>query len=199
MPTFKHIVRPLLLATLCTCTGPVAFAQSAGDAFAPYITCSLPNGPSVTESAPLAPGLRERTVKTRRGNATISLVDGRTITFAYPNEAAYAHVTVETVLAGNYAQARSTLIDNFEDTLSSGENIRNEKLKSRLNGFAVQGFDRLKREGDVLGLYLLLDDATHTAITIDFLNVDHFKTMEEYATLRDRFLDAYTACIRDKQ
>ena len=197
MPITKYFTRLLPCSILCAALG--APAQSAADTFTPYTACSLPSGPSVTDTAPLAPGLTERTVKTRRGNATVTLLDGRTITFAFPKEDAYARVTVETVQPGNYAQARATLIDNFEYTLSSGENIRNEKLKSRLNGFAVQGFDHLKREGTVLGLYLLLDDATHTAITIDFLNATHFKTMEEYATLRDHFLDAYTTCIRDKQ
>ena len=178
MPTVKQLVCTLICAFLCSATG--ASAQASADALAPYLTCSFPGGPAVSGTAPLAPGLTERTVKTRRGNATITLLDGKTITFAYPKEDAYAHVTVETVLPGNYAQARATLIDNFEYTLSSGENIRNEKLKSRLNGFAIQGFDRLKRQGSVLGLYLLLDDATHTAITIDFLNLDRFQSMDEF-------------------
>ena len=179
-----------------------AHGQATPDAFTPYTACSLPDGPAVVESTPLAPGVTERTVQTRKGNATVSLADGRRVMFAYPGEDFYANVKVESILPGNYPQARSALIDNFEYTLSSGDNARNYKLKPVLNGFTIQGLDRLKREGGVLGIYLLLDDATHTAITIYFLNQEppkRFKTMDEYAALRDRFLNAYTACIRDKQ
>jgi hypothetical protein len=64
----------------------------------------------------------------------------------------------------------------------------------------AQGLDRSKREGGVLGVYLFFDNPTRTVTTIYFLNQEppkRFKTMEEYAAIRDRFLSNYTSCIRD--
>jgi hypothetical protein len=119
--------------------------------------------------------------------------------FAYPGEDFYAYVKVEILPAENWADLRAALIDNFDYLLASGDNVRNYKLRDQLNGFAMQGLDRTKRDGGVLGLYLLFDDRTHTAATIYFLNQDpavRFKNMEEYGVLRDNFLKDYTACIR---
>ena len=119
--------------------------------------------------------------------------------FSYPGEDFYANVKVEILPTETWKDSRAALIDNFDYVLASGDDVRNYKLRAPMNGFDVQGQDRTKREGGVLGLYLLFDDGTHTATTIYFLNQDppvRFKTMEEYALLRDRFLADYTTCIR---
>jgi hypothetical protein len=56
---------------------------------------------------------------------------------------------------------------------------------------------------EVLGLYLLLDDASRMVTTIYFLNQEpkdrSFQTIEEYRAMRDRFLATYTACVGTKQ
>jgi hypothetical protein len=127
------------------------------------------------------------------------MADGRRIMFAYPNEDFYANVKVETLPATGYAQSKDALISDFEHTLASGDNSRNYSLKQTLNVFEIQGLDRAKREGGVLGIYLLFDNPTRTVTTIYFLNQEppkRFTTMTEYATLRDHFLNEYTACIR---
>lgn len=119
--------------------------------------------------------------------------------FAYPGEDFYANMKVEVLPADNYANSKTELVDNFEYVLASDSNQRNYKIKPRLDGFDIQGLDRTKREGGVLGLYLLFDDATHTVATIYFLNREppkRFKTMEAYSDLRDHFLNAYFPCVR---
>lgn len=121
--------------------------------------------------------------------------------FAYPEEDFYANVKVEVLAAGAYAASRAALADNFEYLLASGDNARNYKLQSKLNGFEIAGLDRSKREGGVLGVYLLFDDHDRTATTIYFLNQEppkRFHTMEEYAALRDQFLNSFTACVQNK-
>jgi hypothetical protein len=121
--------------------------------------------------------------------------------FAYPNEDFFANVKVELLPEAGYAESKKALIANFEYILASGDNSRNYKLKPVLNGFEVQGLDRQKREGGVLGIYLLFDDATRTVITIYFLNQEppkRFTTMDEYSVVRDQFLGDYTGCIRKK-
>jgi hypothetical protein len=138
-------------------------------------------------------------VQTRKGEVAIRMLDGRRVMFAYPGEDFYANVKVEVLPADRWDNSRIALSDNFDYLLASGDDVRNYSLRPEINGFSVQGQDRPKREGGVLGFYLLFDNATHTAITIYFLNQEpalRFKTMEEYAVLRDKFLNEYTTCIR---
>ena len=121
--------------------------------------------------------------------------------FAYPNEDFYANVKVELLPKENYRQSRLALIGNFDYLLASSDNARNYSITPTLNGFAIQGLDRAKREGGVLGVYLLFDDPTRTVTTIYFLNQEppkRFHTMEEYAAVRNKFLNEYTGCIRRK-
>jgi len=119
--------------------------------------------------------------------------------FAYPGESFYANVKVEILPEPGYEKSKKALMDNFDYLLASGDNRRNYALKPHMNGFEIQGLDRSKREGGVLGIYLLFNDATRTVLTIYMLNQEppeRFTTIEEYAALRDRFLSGYTSCIR---
>ena len=176
-----------------------AAAQTTNDSFAPYTGCKLPDGLSVVETAPLAPGVSSRTVQLILGTYTVTISDGRRVMFAYPDEDFYANVKVEILPDEDYAKSKAALIGNFDWILASGDNSRNYKLKPQLNGFQIQGLDRAKREGGVLGIYLFFDDPTRTVTTIYFLNQEppkRFKTIEEYAVIRDTFLSNYTSCVR---
>ena len=194
MKTLNHTLLFLLL--------PVSLhAQSSSQerAFAPYTTCSFTDGLTMVATDPLTPGTISRTVTTMKGTYSVALAAGRRVMFAYPGEDFYANVKVEILPEQGYAASREALISDFEHTLASGDAARNYVLKPRLNGFQIQGLDRVKREGGVLGIYLFFDDAHRAVTTIYFLNQDppkHFKTMSEYAILRDHFLDQYTSCIR---
>jgi hypothetical protein len=168
--------------------------------FTPYVGCHAAGGPAVVEVAALAPGESSRTVQVVGGSRTVPLLDGRRVMFAYAGEHQYfANVKVEILPAEGWAESKAALIGEFEYILAHGDNVRNYSLKPELHGFEAHGLDREKREGGVLGNYLLFDDATHTVVTIYFLNQEpptRFKTMEEYAVLRDQFLDGYTSCVR---
>ena len=134
-----------------------------------------------------------------KGPFSVALTAGRRVMFAYPKEDFYANVKVEILPAEGYAASKDALISDFEHTLATDDNSRNYALKRRLNQFDIQGLDRSKREGGVLGVYLLFDDPTRTVITIYFLNQEppkRFHNMQEYAVIRDRFLNEYTFCIR---
>ncbi len=179
-----------------------AQAPTAADPLQAYESCKLSQGLSAVGTAPLATGIEERTVPTRRGTRAIPMLAGRRVMFAYPGEDFYANIKVEAISAENWADARAALQDNFDYILASGDDLRNYKLKPQMHGFDLQGQDRAKREGGVLGLYLLFDGASHTVATIYFLNQEppvRFKTMEEYGALRDRFLEEYTACLRGQK
>jgi hypothetical protein len=199
----------VLLAGLVLSSVPVdgAVAQvvsrSDSSAFDRYTTCKFSDGLAVVETSPLAAGIHARTVETTKGKKQIEMVEGRRVMFAYPNKDFYANVKVEILPEKNYAETRRSLIDNFDYVLASGDgNTRNYGLKPTLNGQDVRGLDRGKLEGGVLGLYLLLNDTSRMVTTIYFLNQEpqdrSFQTIEEYRTMRDRFLDTYTGCISGK-
>jgi hypothetical protein len=186
-----------MMLSLCVLT--TRGQSNVANRFSPYSSCSLADGLSVVETAPLSPGITSRTVKTILGSEEVPLIAGQRVMFAYPGEDFYANVKVELLPEQGYNQAKKALITNFEYILASGDNSRNYALKPHMNGFEIQGLDRGKREGGVLGIYLLFDDPTRTVVTIYMLNQEpprRFKTMEEYARLRDSFLTGYTACIR---
>ena len=167
--------------------------------FAPYTACSLSDGLSVVETAPLDAGVTSRSVKTLTGSYTVALEAGRRVMFAFPGEDFFANVKVAELPKEGYAQSKAALISSFDQIIATGDTARNYTLKPALNGFEIQGQDRAKREGGVLGIYLMFDDPTRTVATIYMLNQEppkRFHTMEEYAVLRDKFLREYTACIR---
>jgi hypothetical protein len=187
-----------LLTLLCTIPTLSQDTPSI-KAFKPYTGCTLSDGLSVVETAPLSFGVTSRTVTTIKGPYRVAMTDGRRIMFAYPGEDFYANVKVEILPAEGYAESKNALIGDFEHILASNDSSRNYALKPKLNGFEIQGLDRSKREGGVLGIYLFFDDPTRTVTTIYLLNQEppkRFKTMQEYTVLRDRFLNEYTYCIR---
>jgi len=118
--------------------------------------------------------------------------------FAYPGTDFFANVKAESLPAANYSRLKGFLLENFQYYTHS--NIVNTALQSPINGFEAHGLDRERLEGGVLGIYLLFDDHAHVVTTMYFLNQDpasrKFQTMQEYSTLRDRFLTSYTACVR---
>ncbi|MBB5316464.1 hypothetical protein [Tunturibacter empetritectus] len=172
-------------------------------AFDRYTGCRFSDELAVVETSPLAPGIHERTVETLKGPRQVGMVEGRRVMFAYPGKDFYANVKVEILPEKDYAETRQTLVDNFDYFLaSSKDSTRNYGLKPKLNGLDIRGLDRDKLEGGVLGIYLLLNDATRMVTTIYFLNQEpkdrSFQTIEDYRMMRDRFLSTYTACVGAK-
>jgi hypothetical protein len=190
----------------CLVSGPFAqsSARSDSSAFDPYTGCKFSDELTVVESSPLAPGIHERTVETLKGPKQIGMVEGRRVMFAYPGKDFFANRKVEILPEKDYADTRQSLTDNLDYMLASGkETTRNYQLKPKLNGLDVRGLDRDKLEGGVLGVYLLLNDASRVVTTIYFLNQEpkdrSFRTIEEYRIARDRFLSTYAACVGVKK
>jgi hypothetical protein len=186
-------------------SGHPAGQQSAGSdaVFQPYTTCKFSDGLAVVETTPLALGVTTRTVETTKGPKDVQMIAGRRVLFSYSNKDFFANVKVEVLPEKNYAEEKQSLIDNFDFLLASGkDSSRNYALRPTMHGLGIRGLDRQTLEQPVIGFYLLFDDLSHVATTIYLLNqepsVRSFQTIEEYAAMRDRFLDAYTACIRVK-
>jgi hypothetical protein len=178
-------------------------ARADSSAFDRYVGCKFADGLAVVETAPLAPGIHERTVDTSKGPRQIPMVEGRRVMFAYPGKDFYANVKVEILPEKNYSETKQFLIDNFDYILASDNGgTRNYSLKPTMNGLDVMGLDRDKLEGGVLGIYLLLDNSSRMVTTIYFLNQEpkdrSFQTIDEYRAIRDHFLSTYTACVGSK-
>ena len=170
-------------------------------ALRPYLGCKLPIGPDLTGHTLLPQAPMARTAQTFSGPKKIQLVDGLMAAFAYPNEQPFANVKVEMLPAATYSVEKNDLIGEFDKINATGNDTkRNYTMKPTLNGFEIQGFDRTALDGKVLGIYLLFDNAHHVATTAYFLNAPvgqrKFDSLNEYNSLREGFLNAYTVCVR---
>jgi hypothetical protein len=194
------------MARITMCAGAMAFcvgiaiahAQTPDPALLPYATCQFQDGLEIVNRGVLPPSVSSRPVETDSGTRQIDLQAGIRIMFAYPNTDFYANTKVELLPPANYPKLKRDLLDNFQHVAHG--NTVNSTLQSPMNGFEAHGLDREKLEGGVLGVYLFFDDASHVVTTIYLLNQEpekrKFKSIEEYRTLRDRFLTAYTGCIK---
>ena len=138
---------------------------------------------------------------TLTGPRQIKLMDGLMSAYAFPQSAPFANVKVELLPASVYGTEKADLIGEFDAIHNSGNDTdRNAALKPYLNGFEIYGFDRKALDGKVLGIYLFFDNTHRVATTAYFLNAPQgqrkFATINEYANLRDGFLNAYTVCLR---
>ncbi len=170
-------------------------------ALRPYLGCKLPIGPDLTQRTLLPQAPMARTAQTFSGPKKIQLTDGVMAAFAYPGEKPFANVKVELLPATGYSAEKVDLISEFDKINAAGNDTqRNYTMKPTLNGFEIQGFDRTALDGQVLGIYLLFDNARHVATTAYFLNAPagerKFNSVNEYNALREGFLNAYTVCVR---
>ncbi len=192
-----------LLPALGTLAASMAFAQQS-PRIKPYETCSFPDGLQVVEDSPMPPDVHERPVQSHGKTGSVPLLAGRRIVFGYPGSGPYANVKVELLPSANFAADRKLLLDDFDDMVASDKTVaRNLKRKPTQSGLFVTGLDRKELQGNTLGIYLLIDDATHVVATVYLLNDDPskrpFKSLDEYARMRDTFIYNYTRCIRNNE
>ncbi len=189
----------LCVALACTITAP---AQQNVAPLKAYESCSFPDGLQVVEDTPMPTSVLQRPTQSHGQTGFIPLVAGRRVVFGYPDGVAYANVKVELLPKENYAANRKLLLDDFDDIVASDPNVvRNTKRKATQSGQYITGLDRKSLDGSTLGIYLTIDDQTHIAATVYLLNADlakrPFKTLDQYASMRDTFLYNYTRCIRN--
>ena len=165
-----------------------------------YAACTFDDGLVVSSVVPVPTGVQGRTVATAAGQRPVALVRGEAVMFSYPDTDSFANAKVEQLPAVSFEQGKRDLVANFDYILAgSNDSERNYTLKPSLNGFEIYGMDRKKLEGKTMGIYLLIENRTHIVTTVYFLNQEaarrKFSSLEQYAGLRDHFLDAYTSCI----
>lgn len=188
-------------ANLGTALPPVAVPRIYPE-LKPYESCSFPDGLQITDVTAMPGDVRDRPVQSHGVTRQVPLLAGRRITFAYPGAKPYASAKVELLPTQSWLANRKLLLDDFDDIANSDKTVaRNKTRQPTISSFSIVGLDRMALLGNTLGIYMLLDDKTHVATTLYFLNPpeSRFKGVADYTHSRDTFLYNYTHCIRSNQ
>ena len=167
----------------------------------PYVTCHFDDGLAVVAKEPTPPAAAGRTAMTLVGPKAVAVTRGERVMFAYPGKDPFVRATIEQLPSKSFAQGKADLVSAFDKQIAAHDDVqRNYMLKPTINDYEAHGLDRKELGGTVEGVYLLVDDAHHTVISIDFLNppagVQGFSSMDEYTKQRDGFLAGYSSCVR---
>jgi hypothetical protein len=166
-----------------------------------YESCSFDDGLQIVKIDSLPPGVQQRTVNTTEGPRTIRMLAGRRILFAYGvGGDSFANVKPEVLPEDTWASEKQSLLDEIAAMLTADHNtMPNTSLPHTMHGLELHGLDRTQLKGGTLGVYLLFDNAHQIATSIYLLNQEpltrRFQTIEQYRSLRTRFLTTYTGCI----
>jgi hypothetical protein len=166
-----------------------------------YESCSFDDGLQIVKIDSLPPGVQQRTVNTPEGPKTIQMLAGRRILFAYGvGGDSFANVKPEVLPDDTWAAEKQSLLDEIAAMVASEhDTMPSTSLPRTMHGLEVHGLDRTALKGGTLGFYLLFDNAHHIATSIYLLNQEpltrRFQTIEQYGSLRTRFLATYTGCI----
>ena len=166
-----------------------------------YESCTFQDGLQIVKIDSLPPGIQQRTINTAQGTKTIHMLAGRRIMFAYGvGGDSFANVKPEVLPDGSWASEKQSLLDEIAAMIASDHDaMPNTSLPQTMHGLEVYGLDRTRLKGGTLGFYLLFDNAHHIATSVYLLNQEpltrRFQTIEQYRSLRTRFLTAYTGCI----
>jgi hypothetical protein len=200
------VVTILLLSTqgapAQTAPNPAQNSQVAdANALHEYESCTFEDGLQIVKIDSLPPGVQQRTINTTQGTKTIHMVAGRRIMFAYGvGGDFFANVKPEVLPDDRWASEKQSLLDEIAAMIASDHDaMPNTTLPPTMHGLEVYGLDRTQLKGGTLGFYLLFDNAHHIATSVYLLNQDpltrRFQTIEQYRSLRTRFLSTYTGCI----
>ena len=105
---------------------------------------------------------------------------------------------VERLPKGAYEKEKADILSSL--AYFAAEPHNDGQVRSEIkNGIALYGINRKELEGGVLSIYNLFQDDAQIVVTMYLLNdypeTRKFGTMDQYAVVRDQFLNAYTACV----
>lgn len=135
----------------------------------------------------------------KSGDTSINVETGYRVLIAYQKTELFGNLKAERLPAPSYESEKAKLLSSL-DSLATDTGMEPRLAKALLNGFNLYGVNRTKLEGGVLSVYNLFSDADHVTVTMYLLNDEpetrKFHTMEQYAKVRDAFLQSYTACVK---
>jgi hypothetical protein len=179
--------------------------NTSADVLHDYESCTFDDGLQIAKSDSLPPGVQQRTIDTTQGPKIIHMLAGRRIMFAYGiGGDFFANVKPELLPADTWESEKRDLLDGLAAMVAAEhDTLPNKSLPDTMHGLEVHGLDRTELKGGTLGFYLLFDNARHIATSVYLLNQQpltrRFQTIEQYRSLRTRFLATYTGCIAQNQ
>jgi hypothetical protein len=179
----------------------VSDAREASNGLKPYTECQFADGLTAVSVDRLpGTGVRHRTVETADGERRVSMTDGYRVLLAYPGTDYFANVKVERSAPEEYVSDKAVIVAGLEQLAPTGGPGRGTVVHRHLRGLDMVSLDNtsINVRGPI-SMYVLFNDSTQTVATVYFLNQRadrrRFQTFEEYAALRDTFLEEYTKCI----
>lgn len=200
-----YLLIPLLALVSPSPQAASAQAPAAADsALHAYESCAFADGLQIVKVDALPPGVQQRSVDTKSGPQTIRMLAGRRIMLAYPTGDYVANIKPELLPGDLWGKEKQTLLDELTFLLASDHaNVPGTGMPEHLHGLELRGFDRSSLTGNVLGFYLLFDDARHIATSVYLLNQDpltrSFQSVAQFHELRNRLLSSYAGCIAQNQ
>lgn len=196
----RRVATSLTFTAVCALTFNCAAPAKRPDPLKAYTSCRFDDGLQVVSVDRLPPGVEWRSVDTRSGSKSVSLADGYRVMLAYPNTDYFVNLKVEQSQAGMFRWDKPTIVESMEWLASQGSGAAVPLEHTQIGGLDAFGFTQPSLTGSgVLSVYSLFDDKQEMVITAYILNQPparrRFQTMEEYRTLRDRFLARYAACV----
>lgn len=187
------------------CTAANAGAQGAKvepqGPLARYAMCKFPDSLHADSTARLAgTGTRFRSVTTTKGEKKISAIDGYRFLLSQGRPSYFADITVEQSDFGLYGADKDAAIDNLHYVLQSAVGHPYWEHDER-DGFQVFGeTDESFEERGPTGRYVIVNDATQTIISINFLGQApqdrRFVNIDEHDEIRDGVIYALIKCGR---
>ena len=183
----------------------VAVSGQAGDpnSLKSYLSCKFDDGLKIVDTARHRQGTspdKFRTVKVDGVEEKVSVVDGYRVMVVYPKTHFFANIKAEQSNPPDYAKDKEILIKQLQWFTATSKELEAEPTKVTYPGLEGYGLNKRVISGNTLGIYVLFSDANQQVLTVYFLNQPpekrKFQTIEEYRTLRDRFLAKYTSCIQ---
>jgi hypothetical protein len=163
----------------------------------PYTQCKLGNefqifrvdGPAVDFAWP---------TPTKNGDVQIKVDMGYRVLINYMQTELFGNLKVERLPKDTYAKEKADILSSL--AYLAAEPYNDGQVRSEIkNGVTLYGINRKKLEGGVLSIYNLFQDDAQIVVTMYLLNdypeTRKFGTIDQYAVVRDKFLNAYTACV----
>ena len=175
------------------------------DSLKGHTSCDLNSGLRIVQVDRLAKGNTSRTVQTSKGDLKISLADGYRVMVAYNNKRDwFVNIKAEKSFPGEYERDKEGVIENLKFAASTTTDLEQvEPVKVSFNGYEGYGTSKRALTGNVVGMYVLFSDPDQTITTFYFINQnakrERYKSIEEWRTIRDEFLNTYTTCINNSR
>jgi len=166
-----------------------------------YVTCKFADSLYTDSTARLpGTGVRFRSVTTTKGEKKISAIDGYRFLLSQGRPSYFADISVETSDFGLYGVDKGAAIDNLHYVLQSAVGHPYWEHESR-DGFEIFGeTDESFDQRGPTGRYVILNDATQTIISINFLGQApqdrRFVNIDEHDDIRDGVIGALIKCGR---